>query len=84
MQRTFQNSNTSGEDLRNSILHGPIMILEILNIINSAEDEISGRRNVIDFINMSPRELKDDTKTVLIARKFTVSEIPKLLCLNSI
>jgi len=84
MQRTFQNSNTSGEDLRNSILHGPIMILEILNIINSAEDEISGRRNVIDFINMSPRELKDDTKTVLIARKFTEGEIPKLLCLNSI
>ncbi|MDD2566253.1 MAG: hypothetical protein PHZ26_05780 [Candidatus Gracilibacteria bacterium] len=78
MQKMLQIGASDCNELRESIIHGPIMILEILNIINSTNDKQTGKLNVISFVNSSPRELKDDTKTILVSRGFTVEEIPKL------
>lgn len=71
--------NHGSSSLQKSILHGPIMMLEVLSIIKGAKDEQSGRRQVIDFINNSQRDIKPDTNSILLARGYTKEEIPKLV-----
>ncbi len=57
---------------------GPVMILEVLNIINMSESQDEGKTNVCNMINTSGRDLHPDTKYVLKQRGFTKSDIPIL------